>query len=273
MALNNYIKKLIQEVVNEESATGDIGVGAGPIATPKWANPKKKMNEYNFSLSQNKLVISMGLSPNQIQTLQIIINLMLNDENWVSKAYPEGYTADDVITGLNKIFPKDIKAALDTMGQGNPIKYTNLLKSEILKKKGIDESNYDMASPSSRPSDYLKASPSSNPSLYLSEKNQKPINETIMDIVKEELLKESSYNKFRNEVKFRSKSDQLHKAIREVKRKISEIDRIVEYTVQMKQELSEGEEGIKYWKSTQSNINNISEMITNLNNKIKTLHQ
>ena len=94
-----------------------------------------------------------------------------------------------------------------------------------------------------------------------------------MDIVKEELLKESSYNKFRNEVKFRSESDQLHKAIREVKRKISEIDRIVEYTVQMKQELSEGEEGIKYWKSTQSNINNISEMITNLNNKIKTLHQ
>ncbi len=59
----------------------------------------------------------------------------------------------------------------------------------------------------------------------------------------------------------------------EVKRKLAEIDRIVEYTSRMKQELSEGEEGIKYWKATQKNVATISEMVNHLNNKIKNLQQ
>ena len=50
-----------------------------------------------------------------------------------------------------------------------------------------------------------------------------------------------------------------------------EIDRIVEYTSMMKQELSEGEEGLKYWKITENNLSKISEMVDNLNNKIKNL--
>jgi predicted transcriptional regulator len=97
--------------------------------------------------------------------------------------------------------------------------------------------------------------------------------ESVNTIVKEELLNESSYNKFKREVTFRTKSEQLHKAIREVKRKLAEIDRIVEYTSRMKQELSEGEDGIKYWKATQNNVARISEMINHLNNKIKNLQQ
>jgi hypothetical protein len=97
--------------------------------------------------------------------------------------------------------------------------------------------------------------------------------ETLQNIVQEELLNEVTYSKFKNEVKFRTKNEQLHKAIREVKRKLTEIDRIVEYTQRMKQELSEGEEGIKYWKNTEKNIAAISEMVNHLNNKIKNLHQ
>jgi hypothetical protein len=99
------------------------------------------------------------------------------------------------------------------------------------------------------------------------------IGESLENIVKEELLNEVTYHKFKNEVKFRTKNEQLHKAIREVKRKLSEIDRIVEYTSRMKQELSEGEEGLKYWKKTESNIATISEMVNHLNNKIKNLNQ
>jgi Mg2+ and Co2+ transporter CorA len=91
-------------------------------------------------------------------------------------------------------------------------------------------------------------------------------------VIKEELINEVSYNKFKNEVKYRTKAEMLHKSIREVKRKLSEIDRIVEYTSRIKQELSEGEEGLKYWKKTESNIATISEMVNALNNKIKNLH-
>ena len=98
------------------------------------------------------------------------------------------------------------------------------------------------------------------------------VNVSLANIIKEELLNEVTYHKFKNEVKFRTKSEILHKAIREVKRKLSEIDRIVEYTSRIKQELSEGEEGLRYWKKTESNIATISEMVNQLNNKIKNLH-
>ena len=99
------------------------------------------------------------------------------------------------------------------------------------------------------------------------------MNETLKKLIKQELLNEVTYSKFKKEVKHRTKSEQLHKAIREVKRKLQEIDRIVEYTSRMKQELSEDEGGISYWKATQNNIGKISEMVNHLNNKIKNLHQ
>ena len=59
----------------------------------------------------------------------------------------------------------------------------------------------------------------------------------LNDMIDQGILNEVSYGKFKKEVTFRTKSEQLHKAIREVKRKLSEIDRIVEYTSRMKQEL------------------------------------
>jgi hypothetical protein len=97
--------------------------------------------------------------------------------------------------------------------------------------------------------------------------------ESLVKLIEQELLNEVTYSKFKKDVKHRTKSEQLHKAIREVKRKLAEIDRIVEYTSRMKQELSEDEGGISYWKATQNNIGRISEMVNQLNNKIKNLHQ
>ena len=99
------------------------------------------------------------------------------------------------------------------------------------------------------------------------------MNEILKNIIKEELLKEVTYSKFKKDVKFRTKSEQLHKAIREVKKKLQEIDRIVEYTSRMKQELQETEDSLKYWKATQKNVATISEMVNQLNNKIKNLNQ
>jgi hypothetical protein len=99
------------------------------------------------------------------------------------------------------------------------------------------------------------------------------MNESLLKIIEQELLNEVTYSKFKKDVKHRTKSEQLHKAIREVKRKLMEIDRIVEYTSRMKQELSEDEGGISYWKATQKNVSRISEMVNQLNNKIKNLQQ
>jgi hypothetical protein len=97
-------------------------------------------------------------------------------------------------------------------------------------------------------------------------------NMNIQDIIEQELLNEATYKQFKKEVKFRTKAEQLHKAMREVKRKLSEIDRIVEYTTRMKQELSEGD-GVQYWTRTEKAVHNIAEMVNHLNNKINNLKQ
>ena len=150
------------------------------------------------------------------------------------------------------------------------------------KKKGVkiykEYSNYDKpstygaASGYSAPSGYTGASLATKGSEYYSGGVKENKMKSLNDIIDQELLNEVSYSKFKNEVKFRTKSERLHKAIREVKRKIQEIDRIVEYTSRMKQELSE-DGGINYWKATQKNVGQISEMINQLNNKIKNLNQ
>ena len=136
-----------------------------------------------------------------------------------------------------------------------------------------NESNYDKASISSQSSGYTAASGYTAGGIkgddyYKTNESMK----TLLDIIEKEMINEVTYGKFKKDVKFRTKSEQLHKAIREVKRKLAEIDRIVEYTSRMKQELSE-DGGINYWKATQKNVATISEMVNQLNNKIKNLNQ
>jgi predicted transcriptional regulator len=152
--------------------------------------------------------------------------------------------------------------------------YVSLTGKKKKKVKIYKESDYTKASQYGAESGYTAASGYTGVGRdnHVSTYYKENMNESLINIVKEELLNEVTYHKFKNEVKFRTKNEQLHKAIREVKRKLSEIDRIVEYTSRMKQELSEGEEGLKYWKKTESNIATISEMVNQLNNKIKNLH-
>jgi len=139
------------------------------------------------------------------------------------------------------------------------------------KYKIYKESDYDKASPQQNPSNYTKASGYTAGGIkgddYYKKESMK-----IQEIIKEELLNEATYKQFKKEVKFRTKAEQLHKAMREVKRKLSEIDRIVEYTTRMKQELSEGD-GVQYWNRTEKAVHSIAEMVNHLNNKINNLKQ
>jgi len=140
---------------------------------------------------------------------------------------------------------------------GDKVKYEN---QEWKIEKILDNGLYRLKN--------LKGLPSTN----VSSNKVTAMNESLRKIIEQELLNEVTYSKFKNDVKFRTKNEQLHKAIREVKRKLMEIDRIVEYTSRMKQELQENEEGVKYWKATQKNVAAISEMVNHLNNKVKELY-
>jgi hypothetical protein len=75
-------------------------------------------------------------------------------------------------------------------------------------------------------------------------------------------LKEG-YAQFRNSTKQRSKPDQFHQAVKQVKQKMNEINRIFEYVDRLKSELSEGED-LKYKKYTENAFQQIKESAKSL---------
>jgi len=77
------------------------------------------------------------------------------------------------------------------------------------------------------------------------------------------------YAKFRNETKVRPKPDQFHQAIRQVRQKVQEINRLFEYVSRLKSELSEGEDGLKYKMHTEKALAKIKEMVASLNQNVK----
>jgi len=217
--IQEYIKTLVQELLDEESASGDAGAFLSPRAFAS------KGQKTNGAIEAAK---SQGM-----------------------KLAPKGMPSDSKI--------KDYKAIWKSASKPT--------------YKMYKESDYDKASPSQNPSLYTQASGYTAGGIkgddYYKKENMK---ETLLSLIEKEMISEVTYGKFKQDVKHRTKSEQLHKAIREVKRKLAEIDRIVEYTSRMKQELSE-DGGINYWKATQKNVASISEMVNQLNNKIKSLNQ
>ena len=67
-----------------------------------------------------------------------------------------------------------------------------------------------------------------------------------------------NYARFRNNTKTRTKPEQFHQAVKEVKKKVNEINRLFEYMDRLKSELNEGEE-LKYKKYTEKSIQQIKE--------------
>jgi len=125
--------------------------------------------------------------------------------------------------------------------------------------------------------DINEESTSGDAGAYLTPKaftsKKKGIKESIDKAIQKELVNEVSYSKFKNEVKFRTKNEMLHKGIREVKRKLDEVERLIEYATRMKQELSENEEGLNYWKRSLKAIDEINETSNRISNKIKNIYQ
>ena len=84
-------------------------------------------------------------------------------------------------------------------------------------------------------------------------------------------LSEARYSQFKTETKLRTPTEQIHRAVREIRRKIDEIVKVVGHTERMKSELKSSNEGMSYLKRTRNAINTISEKLQELNNRIKGL--
>ena len=84
-------------------------------------------------------------------------------------------------------------------------------------------------------------------------------------------LSEARYTQFKTETKLRTPTEQIHRAVREIRRKIDEMVKVVGHTERMKSELKGSNEGMSYLKRTRNAINTISEKLQELNNRIKGL--
>jgi hypothetical protein len=91
------------------------------------------------------------------------------------------------------------------------------------------------------------------------------------EFIKPDILREARYSQFKSETKLRTPTEQIHRAVREIRRKIDEIVKVVSHTERMKSELKQSNEGMSYLKRTRNAINTISEKLQELNNRIKGL--
>jgi hypothetical protein len=246
MELKEYIKSLIRKQLEEESTTA----GVGGYLTPKAFSPNKALKN-----AATKYAMKMGwkLAGGMPKNSKVYDY----KELWKGKksAMNENMSEQEALKQIRPLLAHTIEH------NKLPETFDELL---IKIKNGDDDILDQMWDLAGSAIDKHAINVLSKP---------KNMNETLRKLIEQELLNEVTYSKFKKDVKHRTKSEQLHKAIREVKRKLQEIDRIVEYTSRMKQELSEDEGGISYWKATQNNIGKISEMVSHLNNKIKNLHQ
>ena len=284
MNLKELIKQLTREILDEESASGD----AGGYLTPRAFAPKgqgenaatKTAKKQGFTVTKGETTMPGDSKVRDYKSLwhPKKKKTKIYKESDYDKASPSsnpstflqasGYTGvgrDNHVSTYYKENMDKFDATLMAKEYLGIEKYNSIFNSgKLAAERGETENPY------ARTHNTISRQAWDDGFNNIKKEN---MSESLINIIKEELLNEVTYHKFKNEVKFRTKNEQLHKAIREVKRKLMEIDRIVEYTSRMKQELSEGEEGLKYWKNTEKNVATISEMVNQLNNKIKNLQQ
>jgi hypothetical protein len=88
---------------------------------------------------------------------------------------------------------------------------------------------------------------------------------------KEEPINEVRYSQFKSQSKTRSPQEQLHMGVKEMQRKLDEINRLVDFTTRMKTELKGDAEEMNLLKRTHNSLFKINEKIQEINDKIKSL--
>lgn len=87
----------------------------------------------------------------------------------------------------------------------------------------------------------------------------------------EELWESKRYSQFKKEAALRSKPQQMHEAAKIISNKLEEINKLLEFTRQMRSELSEGDEMIEYSSNTKKVFEKIHTRVVEVYSKIKGL--
>lgn len=85
----------------------------------------------------------------------------------------------------------------------------------------------------------------------------------------EELSEGRGYSQFKREAATRSKGQQMHEAAKMINKKLDEINKLLEYTNQMRGELSEGEEQLEYKHNTKALFEKMNKKVVEAYTKLK----
>lgn len=86
-----------------------------------------------------------------------------------------------------------------------------------------------------------------------------------------ELYEGRGYSQFKKEAATRTKAQQMHEAAKMINKKLEEINRLLEYASQMKNELSEGEEQFEYGHNTKNLFEKLNTKVIETYTKLKKL--
>ena len=89
---------------------------------------------------------------------------------------------------------------------------------------------------------------------------------TFMKMAKETLISEVSYKDYKKDESATSKQ-KVNRAIREINSKLYKIESIVNQNIKLKSET--GVDSNKYWKSTRSNLQKISEKMQRISERLR----
>lgn len=78
-----------------------------------------------------------------------------------------------------------------------------------------------------------------------------------------------NYHQFKREAATRTKAQQMHEAAKMINNKLDEINRLLEYTNQMRSELSEGEEQLEYKHNTKALFEKMNKKVVEAYTKLK----
>jgi hypothetical protein len=240
------LRELVRKRLKEMSATGAIGVGAGPIRTPyAFSRPGQKTN----AATQNAK--KMGMKP--------------------VKVVKEGQAimaATELETRINKIMK-------DNFGNLGSVADRDKVRQEI--RQALINAYADL--------DFIvkeaELSPEEEENLlrriaqWEDEEADKYAGKNYDDfeagaIYESKVINEVSYRSFRRATEATPRQ-KINNAMREIKFMMRDIEGTVDNALRLKEEM--GVKSGNYWKRTNQYLSLVSEKLTKLSNKIKELSQ
>jgi hypothetical protein len=222
----------------------DIAAHVQRLMEPPWQPKMETLQE------MNKIVDEVFSPEDYRKVLQVIEKIKYTNTtlynailDMISDIYPHDYGEVEAQMGINENIERDQKVKITGGRHAGNTAIVHDFDSDKDVASGDDWVDVLMGSKKEKKT--VKAS------------ELKPINE--------------NYARFRNETKTRTKPEQFHEAVKSVKRKVQEINKLYEYMERLKLELSESSDGLKYKKYTENAIIKIKEAVKALHIKTKKL--